>query len=610
MRFVWAVAAFILAAVLIGVGIAQRTVLMGPKTEQTAISVTDELPYTLIDGAVLNRLPGSQTLMARGDGEIFAAYGRTADMRAWLADADYNSVTLDGEKIVVAAVEPEPSATEAPADEAAATEAPAEDAAATPRSPLGSDLWLDEFQQEDALIAPLQLPEDMSVLVAADGVEAAPTDLTLSWPLDNATPWAGPLIAGGGLLMIIGVLLYLLGIRHARRSRGPRRKGLPPLAETQPIDIAVEDADKGVIAAAPTRKAVTRGRRAFAVVPVVAVSALLFTGCSADAWPQLGATPTPTASPTVIAPENQQAPAVTEAQAERILARISASTAEADETMDTDLAATRLDGAVFAERRTNYVLRAAIADYKVPTAIPAKPLAIVLPQAYDGWPRTFMAVVEDKSDSTVPPTIMVLSQQDAWSPYKLSYVASMEASAVMPKLAPAWLGATQVQPNSSFLAMAPEQVAVAYADILNNGEDSDYYDAFDAESDQFRVGIAADRQARLDAFNQTAATTGSLTFSSAPGTFPATALATLESGAIVAVSLAETDTVKPTNADAVIKLDGNATVQTLAGAAQSSTGFTTTFSDQLFFYVPGQGSKEKIQLLGYGSNILEAKVIP
>ena len=54
----------------------------------------------------------------------------------------------------------------------------------------------------------------------------------------------------------------------------------------------------------------------------------------------------------------------------------------------------------------------------------------------------------------------------------------------------------------------------------------------------------------------------------------------------------------------------NPTVKTLTGVDQSATGFSTTFGDQLFFYVPGQGSNEKIKLLGYGSNILDAKVIP
>ncbi len=66
----------------------------------------------------------------------------------------------------------------------------------------------------------------------------------------------------------------------------------------------------------------------------------------------------------------------------------------------------------------------------------------------------------------------------------------------------------------------------------------------------------------------------------------------------MAVQVFEIDTVKPTNPDAVIKLDNNPTAKALAGTDQSQKGFTTTYSDQLFFYVPGQGSNEKIQMLG------------
>src|SRR5690606_2745144 len=93
-RFVWAVVAFFLAAVCIAGGIAQRTVFMGPKTEQADIAVTAELPYTLIDGAVLSSMPGTQTLVVRGDGPVFAAYGRTTDMTGWLSDAAYSHVSM------------------------------------------------------------------------------------------------------------------------------------------------------------------------------------------------------------------------------------------------------------------------------------------------------------------------------------------------------------------------------------------------------------------------------------------------------------------------------------------------------------------------------------
>ena len=43
----------------------------------------------------------------------------------------------------------------------------------------------------------------------------------------------------------------------------------------------------------------------------------------------------------------------------------------------------------------------------------------------------------NEDDETIPPMIMMLTQQDAWSPYKLSYAASMEASVELPPLAPA-----------------------------------------------------------------------------------------------------------------------------------------------------------------------------
>jgi hypothetical protein len=622
-RFVWAVAAFVLAALMIGAGIAQRTVFQGPDTETAALSLEEDTPYVLVEGDVLNSRPGSQTLRAQGEGTIFAAYGRTADLEAWLSDTPYTRVTVDQDGALEAeevtpslAVADETDEGSAPApEESAAAEgeaavdesaAGAEESADEVRSPVGSDLWLDEFQQEDVLIAPLQLPEDMSVLVAADGAEPAPADITVSWPIANATPWAGPLIVAGGVIMAVGVFLYILAIRHLRRSRGPRRKGLP-VPVTEPIDLAVEGKGKGVISASG-RRALTGGRRRLIVVPAVAVSALLFAGCSSEAWPQFAPSPSPTPSASVIVPEGQQAPAVTEAQADRIWTRIAETVAAADDAADETLAATRLDGAVLAARSTNYALRAAIGDYPAPAALPAEPLTLVLPQAYDEWPRSIVGVVDDTAANTS--SIMMLTQQDQWSPYKLTYLASLEAATELPVVAPAYIGAVQPAPDSPFLLLPPAQLAEAYADILNAGEESQYYDLFDVASDQFRVSVAGDRQKRLDEFNQTGASTGELTFQAAPGSFEPRALATLESGAIVAVNIDEIDTVKPTNPDAVIKLENNPTVRTLSGAEQSPTGFTTTYTDQLFFYVPGQGSTEKIRLLGYASDILNAKVIP
>jgi hypothetical protein len=597
------VAAFVLATVMIGAGIAQRTAVQGLKTETQTIAIEQSTPFVLIDGAVLASHPGSQTLRVQGDDEIFAAYGRTDDMTAWLARSDYVSVRMDGDQVVTASV---------PA--AAPVEPTEEDADSTttspePLSPIGSDLWIDEFQQEGVLIQPLQLPADMSVLVATDGTAPAPTALSVTWPTGVTTPWAGPLIVGGGIMLAIGLVLYVLGVRHARRSRGPRRKGLP-MPVTEPIDLSEAGSDKGVISATPTRRQLSSGRRGFVVVPAIVATALVVTGCSADSWPQMPAATTPAPSETIVVPEGQDdPPAVTEAQAQRILANISAQVAEADEKNSAKAAAVRLDGPALAARTTNYTLRKELDTHEALPPIRATKLEILLPEAFDGWPRAFFAVVEDPATGVA--TIMTVTQSDPWSDYKLSYSANLVADAQL-KVAPDYLGTRRVQPDTPFLLLPPQDLAAAYADVLDKGDKSEYAAFFDAETDSFRSLVADNRAARLEQFNKTGEKTGKISFSATPGDDEPIAMSTLDSGAIVAVTVRENDTVTPTNEDAVIKVDGkpgNPVVKTLSGVSQSSTGFTTTYSDQLFFFVPSQSSSERIRFLGYSSDILSAKVV-
>lgn len=587
MRFVWAVVAFVLAALMIGAGIAQRTIFQGPDTERQTVEVTGDAPYVLIDGAVLRSHDGSQTLRVQQPGTIFASYGRTADLEAWLATSDYTHVRLDGTDVESTPV----SATQPLADGA---DAP---------TPAGSDLWLDEFQQEDVLITTLQLPEDMSLLVATDGVESAPTSFSLTWPVRHATPWAGPLIVGGAVLLAGGIVLYLLGVRHARRSRGPRRKGLP-IPVTEPIDLAVEQGDKGVISATPTRRQLSGGKRALLSAPALGLSALLFAGCSADAWPDLAPSATPTPSQSVVVPDEQQDPVVTQAQAERIVQRIAQTVATADEDADATVAATRLAGTALETRETNYDLRADLKKQKALAPIPAGPLSVTLPEANDAWPRTFLAVAStDAGDE-----ILSVTQQDPWSEYKLTYAASLVSDAEL-NLAPAYVGAISIPADSPFLAIAPGELATAYADVLAKGEDSEYFDLFDTANDAFIESLDKDRTDRLALFNETGAKTGKLTFGAKAGDTAPAALATLDSGAIVAVTVDDLDKVTPTDDDAVIKLDDNPVVESLTGVSQSSKGFTTTWANQLFFFVPSQSSQERIQLLGFSSEILNAKVI-
>lgn len=613
MRFVWAVVSFVMAAVLIGAGIAQRTVFLGPTTEKVAVSESAITPYVVVDGAVFSRLPGAQTLVAKGQGEVFGAYASTGDTLAWLADTTYTHVTLgaDGaieQKVVKPSVEaPEPSDEQVKADTAATDAGLTVPSAA---SPVGSDVWVDEFSASGTLTEKFAMAEDSSLVLATDGTEPAPGNVTLTWNIDNSTPWAGPLIVLGGIALAVGILFYILGILHMRRSRGPRRRGVPDGPKGSAPSEDAEGEDKGVISTSGARRRGQRGRRAFIAVPLALSAAVAISGCSADAWPKVAqpsATPTPTQ--TVVAPEGQQKPQVTPEQAEKIIGRISETVAAADEAKNPDIASTRLTGAALAERITNYTLRAALPDEPALAAIPKGQYRIILPQAIEGWPRTIMAVWVDEKDATNPPQITMLVQESAWEPYKLAYLGQMEASAAIPDLPPSYIGSNRVRLDSSLLALAPDKLAAAYADLIDKGDASEYASLFDFEGDAFFAKIREGRDARLAAFNQTGAETGNFTFSSVAGETTPIGMQTLHSGAIVAVSVTEKDVVKPTTEGAVIKLPENPRVKALTGVETSSKGFETSYGDQLFFYVPGEGSGEKISLIGFASNILSAEAL-
>lgn len=597
-RFVWAVVAFILAALMIGGGMAQRTVLMGSRTIDQTVQSSGDAPYLLIDGGALGINPGVQTIKVEQAGPLRAYYGRTVDLEAWLQKSDYEHATrvdtTDTEEPISAI-----STSSVPAS------IPLGDGETAPTMST-SDLWLDTFESTDALTFQLQLPEDMSLLLVTDETAPAPASVVVSWPSGVSTPWAGPLIVGGTVLFLVGLVLYILGVRHARRAVGPRRKALPP-AETEPIELTETAGDKGVISATPTRRSLSRGRKRLAVVPVLALTGLVVSGCSAGSWPQFDGESTPSPSASVIVPVDQGAPAVTETQAARILSSISAQVARADEGNDAEAAAQRLTGAALAVRKTNYQLRSKIADHASLAPVPASSLKVVLPEARDTWPRSFFAVVASSGGVR---TLMSVSQEDPWTPYKLSYVATSASDANL-SLAPAYVGAVSIDPETPFLILPPAQLATAYADVMDKGDDSEYAKIFDTDtdSDSFRVQVAADRQRRLTEFNETGTETGTMTFSTSAGDTDPAALATLDSGAIVAISVVESDKVEPTNEDAVIKVPDNTVVQTLTGETESKTGFETTFSDQLFFFVPAQSSNQRIQFLGYSSDVLNAKVV-
>ena len=589
MRFVLAIVSFVIAALLIGLGIAQKTVFAAPDQVTASTSITTDAPVTVVSGEALNAYPRSQFVQVSGSDENFVAYGRTTDVVAWIGDASYNDVTYDAKTAALKSTLKSGSESEVP-------------------SPVDSDLWLASYTNQGAMT--INVPEDFSLLVVADGVKPAPAEVSVTWPVDNSTPWANTFVVAGGVFLLIGLLLLVWAIAHIRKSRGPRRKSqkmpkLPRQPRYKPVKAKPKELDANA-----------KGRRSIsprvAIVPVVLITAITLGGCSSDFWAgrEPLAAPSASADPVADAEETAQIdpPAVTEQQAKRIIDDLISVTAEADSSLNDDLAKTRLEGPALDVRLANYAVRRADSGRPAIEPIPDGKITLTLPQQTDNsWPRAVLAVIEDPATTddgnTVPPVAVMLIQDDPRSNYKAQYVIRLEPGAEITGVAPAAIGAGRLQLDSKFLAVEPQAIGAAYSDILINDTASASNDLFQAEGDTLRTDLGKAYKDGISLPN-----TASVEFAPSEATGPLVALSTNDSSALVTVNINEDQTVKVVEAGAVTKPPAD--VKALTGKAESNKGFKATYGFQLLFLVPSVETGGKIVLLGYSQGLVSASELP
>lgn len=147
------------------------------------------------------------------------------------------------------------------------------------------------------------------------------------------------------------------------------------------------------------------------------------------------------------------------------------------------------------------------------------------------------------------------------------------------------------------MLIAPDELAAAYANVLANGEASEFYDLFDENGDTLREQIATEHG------QQTGNPDVAVTYTEQAGKAVPAALATLDSGAIVTVSMEEIAHFAPLN-NKDLKLTGE--LKAIAGVEISAQPINATYTFMLSFYVPPTGSLQKIQLLGFTEDLTHA----
>ncbi|HEY5230717.1 MAG TPA: hypothetical protein VIJ11_07495, partial [Galbitalea sp.] len=487
MRFVLAIICFVIALGTLGTGVAERTFLANPSQVTLRTVSQSAAPVVVIDGAALNAYQQTQTVKLSGSTTAFAAYGRTSDVLAWVGNAKYNEVTLN------------------PATGQLQSKLHSGKTDTVP-NPAGSDLWLQQFVFGQANDFSIKIPASMSVIAVSNGKLPAPSDISVSWPLDNSTPLAGPLILTGAVALLVGVILLLLAFYHLRRTRGPRRS--QPRMPKLPRQPRYK----------PKRREITtaKGRRSVrnivAIAPAIGITAILLAGCTAVPAPTI-ATPTPRSTNSLLA-QQTKVPAVTTAQLQQIVKTVSATVETSDANFNTKLLKTRLAGPALDDRLANYAIRQANPALAPSIAIPSGVVTINLPQASNTWPRTVFTVLKSKSKSSLTYTALMLIQDTPRSNYKVNYAMTLEPHTSPLFVAPAKVGTQRLDPTVGLFKLQPAAIALAYGDILDKDTASPSNKLFEAKGDTFRtqVGLASKKaaEALLPA-------TASLTYTNANG---------------------------------------------------------------------------------------------
>jgi len=586
-RFIVSVILFGVAAVMVGAGILIHTVFSSPASYTQSVTIANPAPITVIDSTSLNEISSTQTISVIGgvEGTIYVegpdattiaesatsdrivmAWGRQGDVLAYIGNVPYQSVKangIEGELTVKNFAGPE---------------------TATP-DPMGSDLWVEQFEGKKTLSQDVTTPKGNLILIATDGALPAPKAITITWKMDVDRSVPTTLFYGGlGIALVGGIFYYLGWLANRRKHR--HRQGRMPKAPRPPKWRPSRQQRE------PRRRG---GRRALPFIAWALTVPVMLAGCSV--FPSIFPEPLP------VVKASPRGVAVTAAQFDRILGEVVATLAKADEQRAEDIAATRLDGAALRFRLAQYKVRAQSEDLADLFAIPAGKVRLLLPQKTITWPRSVFAVIDDAEDLDAPSVAVVMTQNSPRENYKVSYTIALEPGAKIPSVSSPEAGAAVLYGETELLSVTPAQAVEHYGDLLISGKTSEFANDFAGDSLQTQIG-AASKAKRVKELGETAKFTwkDSIT-DDVPLVF-----ATAESGALMMVTLEEKEIVTPAVPGAAITTTG--AVKVLSTITSSLTGIEAVYQYQLLFYVPSIGSAEKIRLLGYSYALTSALKLP
>lgn len=503
MRGISGVVALVLGLAALFGAIGLQTVWAPPTaltagTDTAAVDAPAEAPLTVITGGI-NEVVDSSAGEAveytlTGEGDYTVMLGQTRDVEAWIGQAAHNTVTgietevPDGQdpRVVVEHTEGE----------------------ATVPNPSGSDLWVDLQEASGTIEQRWSVPAegDWSLLVASDGTEPAPMEMTVTWTNTvGDSPWIVPLFIIGSLLILVGLGLIAWALLRRRRGSGsgganpggrPGEPGAPVRPAAAPGVVPKGTGGPEGPSGAGGSGAV-RTRVAGAAVAVLTLAGLAGAGPAAADSASPAASDAASDAPSAEAPTGtgqDQYPIITDSQLERILGSISSTVEDGDAAQDVATLVPRVADQALAMRESHYE-NLAVSDEEGPAEpVAASPVRSVMAVSDPAFPRTVVAVTQGEGNQT--PQVLVLRQESAREQYKLVSTASMVAAATLPASDLSSAGVETVGlRDGAGLIMEPAEAIEGLARYMND-PDHEFGEQF---AHHARIDDIHDYQERLEA---------------------------------------------------------------------------------------------------------------
>jgi hypothetical protein len=231
-------------------------------------------------------------------------------------------------------------------------------------------------------------------------------------------------------------------------------------------------------------------------------------------------------------------------------------------------------------------------------AISATPVTWSLPAATAVWPRTIMTVTDTPGSEL--PQMLVLQQLTPRSDYKLFYFMNLVPGAKIPSVPVAEVGAIPVASDSVYLRVSPKDIPTTYGDVIDKGSSSLSAGIYDVTGDRYYQDVSALQKTQTQKLK-----TATIKFRHTLGSASVFALATTNGGALVAVYMKDTYTIKPKKAGSGVTVSGNEKL--MLGANGSVRGVSSTYGNMMFFFVPSIADSQRAVLLGVTQGLLRVR---